>query len=312
MRKCLQQRLLGHGRQCFGTDLWSRARHDVRSHARSNIGWQIIAAVEVSIDQRQLFDRDGLGRDSNWLSSSCPSGNCSLPCRLEIPDGRFAHDNRARHEVAQPLVPLIHQRNYYADSVKGRQLVNDSQQVAPDRFSRRERAPSFGLGTTWGQTNPPSIGANLLSATNPENGTVTYTYNSNNLLSSKTDANGQHFTYAYDSYNRLNSITWTNSPSGSVVLRSFMYDSNTLDGSFTSYGLGRLVAVQNAQQPMNSPQGGVVNIVEMYSYRQAGEANAKRLQLQEQAGSLNMDAHYTYDNEGDLSELSELLPKYSR
>ena len=66
-------------------------------------------------------------------------------------------------------------------------------------------------------------------------------------MASKTDAKGQHFTYAYDSYNRLSSITWTNSPSGSVVLRSFMYDSNTLDGSFTSYGQGRLVAVQNAQ-----------------------------------------------------------------
>ena len=41
------------------------------------------------------------------------------------------------------------------------------------------------------------------SATNPENGTVTYTYNANNLLASKTDAKRQNLTYQYDSYNRL-------------------------------------------------------------------------------------------------------------
>src|ERR1700726_4657452 len=45
-----------------------------------------------------------------------------------------------------------------------------------------------------------TVGAYLLSATNPENGTVTYTYNSNGLVASKTDANRQAFTYQYDSY----------------------------------------------------------------------------------------------------------------
>ena len=101
---------------------------------------------------------------------------------------------------------------------------------------------------TFNYTTGTAVGAFLLSATNPENGTVTYTYNSNNLLASKTDAKGQNFTYQYDSYNRLSSITWTNAPGGSKVLRSFMYDSNTLS-SFSGrwYTKGRLVAVQNLQ-----------------------------------------------------------------
>ncbi len=41
-----------------------------------------------------------------------------------------------------------------------------------------------------------------MSATNPENGTVTYTYDNNLHPASKTDAKGQKVTYAYDSAGR--------------------------------------------------------------------------------------------------------------
>ncbi len=48
-----------------------------------------------------------------------------------------------------------------------------------------------------------TVSAYLQSATNPENGVVTYAY-SNNLLTNKTDAKGQQFTYQHsDAYNRL-------------------------------------------------------------------------------------------------------------
>src|SRR5579863_1221280 len=157
---------------------------------------------------------------------------------------------------------------------------------------------------TFNYTTLTTVGTNLLSATNPENGTVTYTYTSNNLMASKTDAKGQHFTYGRDSYNRLSSITWTNSPSGSVVLRSFMYDTNTLDGSFTSYGLGRLVAVQNAQFATNFNTGpATVQFTEMYSYTQPGQTNKKRLQVNE-SSTLNLDASYTYNNEGSVTSVT--------
>jgi YD repeat-containing protein len=46
----------------------------------------------------------------------------------------------------------------------------------------------------------------LTSATNPENGTVSYTYNADGTLASKTDANGNTETYTYDAYQRLTAI----------------------------------------------------------------------------------------------------------
>lgn len=146
-----------------------------------------------------------------------------------------------------------------------------------------------------------TVGGMLLSATNPENGTVTYTYNTNHMLATKTDAKGQQFTYQYDSINRLTSITWQNAPGGPQALRTFIYDTNSLDGTFTANGTGRLVAVQNAQFT-GTP--GTMQLVEMFSYKPAGERDKKRLQIHENAQSLNLDATYTYDNEGRTASVS--------
>src|SRR5712692_9842871 len=52
-----------------------------------------------------------------------------------------------------------------------------------------------------------TVGIDLLSATNPENGTITYTYNSDHTLATKVDANNHHFAYQYDSYKRLTKIS---------------------------------------------------------------------------------------------------------
>lgn len=46
----------------------------------------------------------------------------------------------------------------------------------------------------------------LQKATNPENGTVTYTYNSYNKVATKTDAKGQATVYTYDTYARLTKV----------------------------------------------------------------------------------------------------------
>jgi YD repeat-containing protein len=43
----------------------------------------------------------------------------------------------------------------------------------------------------------------LASATNPENGTVIYTYNADGTLATKQDANGNIVNYKYDIYGRL-------------------------------------------------------------------------------------------------------------
>ena len=152
-----------------------------------------------------------------------------------------------------------------------------------------------------------AVGGYLLSATNPENGTVSYTYNGNGMLATKTDAKGQVFTYQYDNYNRLTQISV-----GSSVLRTFMYDTNTLDGTYTSYGAGRLVAVQNAGYSTNlGPSIQQAQFTEMYSYTQAGQPSGKRLQINESLGAYpypvatyNLNASYTYDTEGKMTSVS--------
>ena len=63
-------------------------------------------------------------------------------------------------------------------------------------------------------------GLEMISATNPENGTVTYTYNAAHQVTSRTDAKGQVTNYSYDAYGRLEAQAyfvrapkgWRNSP----------------------------------------------------------------------------------------------------
>ena len=58
----------------------------------------------------------------------------------------------------------------------------------------RAAAPTRPVAST---TTPPgtTVTGFLQSATNPENGTVIYTYNTYNLLATKTDAKNQKLTY---------------------------------------------------------------------------------------------------------------------
>ncbi len=114
---------------------------------------------------------------------------------------------------------------------------------------------------------------------------------------------------------------------GSTVLRTFMYDTNTLDSTFSgSYTAGRLVAVQHTAftpQGYLAGQGGSnitvpssMQFVEMYGYTQAGLTSGKRLQVQEtlhyylngvaqnSPQTLNLDAAYTYDSEGKMTSVN--------
>ncbi|HYL35376.1 MAG TPA: hypothetical protein VEV17_05650, partial [Bryobacteraceae bacterium] len=59
---------------------------------------------------------------------------------------------------------------------------------------------------TFNYTSGTTVGALLLSATNPENGTVTYTYNSAHQVLTRTDAKSQKTQYTYDSYGRLSEV----------------------------------------------------------------------------------------------------------
>jgi YD repeat-containing protein len=51
-------------------------------------------------------------------------------------------------------------------------------------------------------------GSDLTSATNPENGTVTYVYDNSHHVTSRTDALGSKTVYTYDSYGRLSEVQY--------------------------------------------------------------------------------------------------------
>src|SRR6202012_4273056 len=60
-----------------------------------------------------------------------------------------------------------------------------------------------GGSTTQTRTFVYDSAGRLTSATNPENGTVTYTYNADNTLYKKQDAKGGSTIYSYDSLKRV-------------------------------------------------------------------------------------------------------------
>jgi RHS repeat-associated protein len=166
---------------------------------------------------------------------------------------------------------------------------------------------------TFNYTSSNVVGGFLLSATNPENGTVSYVYTAYNVLGTKTDAKGQQLAYWYDTYNRLIRVYWWNAPGGAQLLRSYYYDTNPLDstGTFSQNALGRLTAVQYPQTAAG------VQMNEMYSYSQAGLPADKRLQVnqlvnyvdnnnhkQQQTVTVNLDSTYAYNNEGKLTAMT--------
>src|SRR4026208_837580 len=75
----------------------------------------------------------------------------------------------------------------------------------PGHLTRgRMPRPSGTQTRTFNYGNPP--GGQLLSATNPENGTVSFTYNSDKTLATKTDAKNPQGHYSHDSYKRVTQI----------------------------------------------------------------------------------------------------------
>lgn len=85
----------------------------------------------------------------------------------------------------------------------------------------------------------------LTSASNPENGTVTFDYDNNGNLLHKTDARSVTTTFTYDALNRVISKSYNDTPQTPPV--SYFYDSQSLPAgapTFTrGYAAGRLVAV---------------------------------------------------------------------
>jgi YD repeat-containing protein len=70
----------------------------------------------------------------------------------------------------------------------------------------------------------------LLSSSNPESGSMSYTYDANGNVSSKTDARSIVTNYTYDSMNRLTSKTYSND-SYKTPISCFQYNASSIAGA---------------------------------------------------------------------------------
>jgi len=163
--------------------------------------------------------------------------------------------------------------------------------------------PSGTQTRTFNYGTPP--GAFLMSATNPENGTVTYTYDSKNRLETKIDAKGQKMVYGYDTYNRLKQVSryYNGTNIDSQQGTQYFYDSNTstYDSSYSTNVLGRLAWVQyygGNCTSLGPPRTGCDLIQESYKYDSAGLMLGKRVRIIRGAAHGERTASWTYDNEG--------------
>jgi len=100
--------------------------------------------------------------------------------------------------------PSLSNATYHVTNY-GYDVLNHLTQVTMPRHNASSQVTTTQT-RTFNYTTGTNVGALLLSATNPENGTVTYTYGGNGLIATKTDAKNQQTQYSYDSYNRLTRI----------------------------------------------------------------------------------------------------------
>jgi RHS repeat-associated protein len=141
-------------------------------------------------------------------------------------------------------------------------------------------------------------GARLMSATNPENGTVSYTYNPDGTLATRRDAKNQLVQYTYDGYERLIQVS---RPDGTHD--NYTYDAYSTTGFSSQNAWGRLAALTFQGQPdPNNPNSGTT-FTYMYSYKTSGLVTAKHLRLTRGSASADLEADYTWDEEGRMTSL---------
>ena len=145
-------------------------------------------------------------------------------------------------------------------------------------------------------------GAQVASATNPENGMVQYTYNDARQVTRRVDAKGQETTYEYDAAGRLTTVRhypvqWQEDTGQRV---SYTYDSQSLVPGYTDNGTGRLAAVEFMAGGIS---GKAMRYV--YKYNAAGRVTGRKMQVDRGGGYwYDIDVGYTWDNEGRVTALA--------
>ena len=141
---------------------------------------------------------------------------------------------------------------------------------------------------------------------------MSYTYNADGTLASKTDANGNTETYTYDAYQRLTAIPDRQ--------QTFTYDTcPTTNATGCVSAPGQLV--QATFGTAVGPEK--LTFAYNYAYTPAGKVSSKTLAILTADGvhiccpafswipdSASVTASYTYDNQGALTSMGYTLPTY--
>lgn len=171
--------------------------------------------------------------------------------------------------------------------------------------------------STGTQTRSFVYTGNLLtSTTNPENGTVTYTYDPvTNQVATRTDAKGQVTKYSYDSYARLSKVQ--RYPQGlsqaedTCQQEDYYYDgANPLNSNYPQNASGKLSAVEYWGRSNPSCD---TEFNELYTYSTAGAPTGKELFVTRnetpwigtytiQPMTISLAASFSYDTEGRLTQ----------
>ena len=158
-------------------------------------------------------------------------------------------------------------------------------------------------GTTQTRTFVYDDAGRLTSATNPENGTVSYSYNADNTLAYKHDAKGQDTVYSYDSQKRVTVVkrypTGQANAEDSCARVSYSYGAST--GSGNTYG--RLASVSYTAG-CNSHNYGLA-MTESYGYHAAGAITYKGLQFPRGGSSVGTSVSYGLDSAGRMISLTD-------
>jgi hypothetical protein len=121
---------------------------------------------------------------------------------------------------------------------------------------------------------PNRPGTLLLSAQNPESGTVVYTYIPDGTMATKVDAKGQKTELVYDSYKRVTQVKKypsVGAPEDEAARVELSYDTNPYEAGYSAYAAGRLTA---RQYKVNG-----LTFTEMYSYTRPGQVAKKKLRV---------------------------------
>lgn len=124
----------------------------------------------------------------------------------------------------------------------------------------------------------------LLSASNPESGTITYAYDNDGNLLTKLDARGITISYAYDALHRLTGKTYSN---GDPAV-SYFYDQTTYNGLTITNGKGRRTG-------MSDTSGSTA-----WSYDSEGRALTERRTI----SGVTKNIGYAYNLDGSLASLT--------